>query len=360
MAPFDRESLERYLRGLLGGRVDVTSVGPLRGNGDAKGYGYGVPLLVEYTADGVRRRAVLETVTAGPFGHEHMSDRAQSLLWAHDTFNRLPRHARSLDVGAVRRDDGLVSLGRAEEFFVLMDFVEGQGYFHDLARLKLGGPIRDLDRARADALCDYLVEIHAKRGGDPGLYVRRIRELLGHGECIMGLIDSYPPRFDFITPGLLEGLEHRCLAWRWRLKDRTRRLRQVHGDFHPWNLLFREGTDFTALDRSRGEWGEPADDVTCLTMNYLFFALQADGRDRGALLDLFRRFWARYLDRTGDREMVDVAAPFFAFRGLVMASPVWYPTLAEPVRRKLFTFMRRVLDAPRFDPDRAEEYFLDD
>ena len=148
-----------------------------------------------------------------------------------------------------------------------MDFVEGQGYFQDLARLKLGGPVRDLDRDRADALCDYLVGIHATRGGDPGLYVRRIRELLGHGECIMGLVDSYPPRFDFITPGLLEGLEHRCLAWRWRLKDRTHRLRQVHGDFHPWNLLFREGTDFTALDRSRGEWGEPADDVTCLTTN---------------------------------------------------------------------------------------------
>ena len=55
-----------------------------------------------------------------------------------------------------------------------------------------------------------------------------------------------------------------------------------------------------------------------------------------------------------------MAAPFFAFRGLVMASPVWYPTLAEPVRRKLFTFMRRVLDQPRFDPDRAEEYFQDD
>ena len=35
----------------------------------------------------------------------------------------------------------------------------------------------------------------------------------------------------------------------------------MHGDFHPWNLLFREGVEFSVLDRSRGEWGEPADDV---------------------------------------------------------------------------------------------------
>ncbi|HXX92820.1 MAG TPA: phosphotransferase, partial [Planctomycetota bacterium] len=229
-----------------------------------------------------------------------------------------------------------------------------------LARLKLGGGLTDLDRARTDALSDYLTDIHRKPGPDPGLYVRRIRELLGHGECIMGLVDSYPGDHAWITSEVLRGIEERCLAWRWRLKSRTHRLRQVHGDFHPWNLLFREGTDFTALDRSRGEWGEPADDVTCLSMNYLFFWLQSRGEGRPGLLELFRRFWARYLERSGDREILEVAAPFFAFRGLVLGSPVWFPSLAPEVRRKLFTFIRRVLELPRFDPERAEEYFDDD
>jgi hypothetical protein len=45
----------------------------------------------------------------------------------------------------------------------------------------------DLDTACADALCDYLVAIHDVRGDDAGLYVRRIRELVAAGECIMGL-----------------------------------------------------------------------------------------------------------------------------------------------------------------------------
>jgi len=44
--------------------------------------------------------------------------------------------------------------------------------------------------------------------------------------------------------------------------------------FHPWNLLFRTETDFSVLDRSRGEWGEPADDVAALAVNYLFFGLR--------------------------------------------------------------------------------------
>jgi aminoglycoside phosphotransferase (APT) family kinase protein len=32
----------------------------------------------------------------------------------------------------------------------------------------------------------------------------------------------------------------------------------VHGDFHPWNILFRAAVDFSVLDRSHGEYGDPA------------------------------------------------------------------------------------------------------
>jgi len=154
----------------------------------------------------------------------------------------------------------------------------------------------------------------------------------------------------------LELIEHRCLAWRWRLKRLGHRLRQVHGDFHPWNILFREGADFSVLDRSRGEWGEPADDVACLTMNYLFFSLQRSGRLEGAFERLFRGFWERYLERSGDREMLGVVAPFYAFRGLVMANPVWYPALAGPVRQKILRFVLNVLESASFDPAGANAY----
>ena len=155
---------------------------------------------------------------------------------------------------------------------------------------------------------------------------------------------------------LLRDIEARCVEWRWKLKRRAHRLRQVHGDFHPWNILFRAGAEFSVLDRSRGEWGEPADDVTCLALNYLFFSLQRSGRLEGAFETLWRRFWERYLERSGDRELLEVAAPFIAFRALVMANPLWYPALGQGLRDKLFRFILNVLDAGRFDPARANEY----
>ena len=358
MAELRRQEIEQYLKSVIGSGariLDMKGLGEPKAE-DIKGYGYGTPVLIDYECNGKPHRAVLHTTSPGPFGHEHMADRAQMLLWDHKAFNLLPRHIRSIDVGAFLRNGSTVSLGDAEEFFLLTEYAEGRCYVEDVTRMQNESNLTEFDVARADALCDYLTEIHQVEGTNPELYVRRIRELLGHSECIMGLIDSYPANTAFIDRTRLKYIEQRCIDWRWRLKDRVHRLRQVHGDFHPWNILFREGSDFVLLDRSRGEWGEAADDVTCLTMNYLFFSLQRSGRLDGNLESLFRRFWERYLEKSHDIEMLQVVAPFFAFRGLVMAHPTWYPNLTADVRQKLFNFVHAVLNVDIFNPDEVNQY----
>ena len=202
---FESSEIERYLKSVLGSSVRILrqSVLAKPGKKELKGYGYGTPVLLEFEVQGQHRRAVLHTVRPGGFGHEHMADRAQSLLWDHTAFNTLPHHVRSIDVGAFRQDGTAVSLGDAEEFFTLTTYGEGVPYAGDLERIRDSNEVRDNDVQRADALCDYLVQIHSVANDHPDLYVRRVRELVGHSECIMGLIDSYPSGSQAIQERLL-------------------------------------------------------------------------------------------------------------------------------------------------------------
>jgi len=348
-----REKVEKYLRSLYGGGVElkgISRMGAPIGIEDFKGFGYGTPYLIEFYRDGEPHRLVFNTMRGDEFGHEHPWDRAQSLLMAYSTFNRLPRHVKALDVGVLMEDGSLGSLGGFREFFLVTEFVEGIEYWRDLDRIGRTGRLTRLDLERCKALSRYLAGIHSEKLEAPHLYRRRIRELIGHGECIMGLIDSYPVDEGLPSQGDLKSIERMCLEWRWRLRDRHHRLSQVHGDYHPWNILFREGLDFTVLDRSRGEWGEPADDVAAMTINYIFFSLRYNrGELKEPFMGLVEAFLDTYIEETGDEEVLEVIQPFYAWRALVLASPLWYPDLPGMVRERLIRFIFQVLEKPRVE-----------
>ena len=359
MPVLKKRQLEDYIRSRYGPKAQLETYGPIgkeTAGANYKQYGYGAPIRLNIRLGRRLIRVVLGTMSPGPFGHEHMADRAQAMLWDYDSYGRLPRHVRSLDVGAFTSDGTLMSVAAGREYFVVNEWSEGEGYQKDLERLSKAGQARALDKKRTIALAGYLASIHRVKRRDADLYRRRLRELIGHGECIMGLTDSYPKRYAFITEELLRSIEEACNRWRWKLRGRAARLSQVHGDFHPWNVLFRSGTDFTVVDRSRGEWGEPADDVTAMTINYVFFSLVRWGTLRGPFEMLFRTFWDTYLAKSRDEEVLETTAPFFAFRGLVIASPLWYPDLSITVRRKLFHFIENVLDSQTFNPADVNHY----
>ena len=159
------------------------------------------------------------------------------------SFNNLPRHVSSIDSGAFLDTGAMISLGRTQEFFLLTEFVKGNGYFKDLERIRDGAAATDQDFRRVTALSDYLVDIHSRKYPAPSLYTRRIRELLGHGECIMGIIDNYPKSFEFIDQSLLQRIETACLAWRWRIKDKGTAFARYTEIFTPGTFCFaREKT----------------------------------------------------------------------------------------------------------------------
>jgi len=349
--------LEDYLTRVLGERAEVLALRSLGGEvvDDPKAFGYGTPFEVECRVGGRSRALVVSrTRPARGFGHDYPADRAWQALYGHAAYNGFPRHARSVDVGILRASGEMVSVADAVDFFQLVEKVDGQLYWLDLDRL-LDGALDPLDSRRAQALARFLADAHAVKRDEPTLYARRIRELVGHGECVMGILDSYPHPFPALPPTACEALEVAMVRWRWRLRDRAHRLSRTHGDFHPWNILFREGTDFSVLDRSRGEWGEPADDVAALTINYLFFGMRKAARlgERGVaepFRGLFHDALATYIQASRDYELHETLPPFLAFRALVLAHPRWYPDLPGTVRADLAHLASSLARLTRFDP----------
>lgn len=320
----------------------------------AKAAGYGLPVRIVLAGSDGSIELVWRVASANEFGHDRRADRAANLVLAFDDFERIPDHVRALDVGAIQDDGSLVSIGRGE-FYLLTTFARGTIYADDLRRIARERVAREDDLSRAAALASYLAKLHVPIA-DRQRYRRAIRDLVGHGEGIFGIVDGYPAA----TPGLsqqqLRALEQRCTQWRWRLRTREDRLTRTHGDFHPFNVVF-DGERFTLLDASRGSCGDPADDVTAMAINYILFALDAPDAWAHGLGPLWQRFWDTYSRERPDEALTEVAPPFFAWRALVVCNPRFYPHLGATGRAALIRFAEIALDAGRLDPARAAELF---
>ena len=317
---------------------------------------HGAAYLLKFNNAQGENRLIMKALFPSRFGHDHYSDRAQVLLLAQANFNEMPKHVRATDVVG-ESPDRLISVKDAKEFYIFMEEARGESYFKDLDAILKRGHLDELDMQRARMLAHFLADIHALRysGQDAKiLYKRRIRDLIGHGECIMGIIDAYDP-VDFTTDGELVVYAGKCLNWWGKIRDKGERLRSVHGDYHPGNIRL-QGDDFVLLDRSRGSWSEPADDVSCLSANYIHYALKDRGTFEGPFAELFRIFLEAYLEKTKDDGFFEVAQPFFAFRVLVIANPKFYPDDTTETKRKLIDFGLSVLETERFDTEQISEY----
>jgi len=354
---------ELVLRVFPGGRIErIERLGVDAGDDERtrKGAGYGVPWRIKLRdGQGTPRALVFHTARSDDFGHDRRADRAQEMLLSYDTFPLVPGHVAALDVGVIERDGRTRSLADAGEFYLLTGWAEGTLYADDLRRVASAREHRELDLARVDALATYLAALHQKKLTRPAGYVRAVRDLVGSGEGIFGLVDGYPPDVPAAPPARLQALERSCLAWRWKLRGAGERLARVHGDFHPFNIVFGpdHSTELALLDASRGCLGDPADDVTALAVNYVFFAADAPACWAQGMRPLWQRFWRVYLDRSGDRDLLAVLAPWLAWRALVVANPVWYPNLSAQARDRVLGWIEDVLAAPAFDPASAEAVF---
>lgn len=344
----NKQSIKKYIHDLLGAEAREINIKKL-GSG-VQGAGF---LIEVQTHEGAKHYVIKGLFPEG-LEHDYPSDRAGVFLLDLDEFGNLPKHVKAVDVLAEREDGSILSIGGGKEYYLLMERAEGRHYFHDLSAFSRKKRLNTSDIEKIQSMTSYLAKIHSVKKDSKHLYWRKVRDTIGHGECLMGVFDTYPGgtvAFDEMAE-----IEKKCVDWRARLKPRFPRLCQVHGDFHPGNIWFRNSQDFILLDRSRGPWGDAADDVTALTINYIFFSINRFGRVVDPYCEALHLFYETYVSQTGDTELYEVVAPFYAFRGVVVANPVFYPDVSLENRRKIFNFVHGVLDDESFRIDRVNDY----
>lgn len=323
-----------------------------------KAAGYGLPVRITLIDRGTKRELVWRVASSNEFGHDRRSDRAAGMIQAFDDFAQMPRHVRPVDLGVIGTRGDLISIADATEHYLITTFASGRIYAGDLRRIASEGTATPLDIVRTDALAAYLANLHVPVGAPGARYRRAVRDLVGSGEGIFGIVDGYPADTPGAPASRLRELEAKCVEWRWRLRDHDERLVRTHGDFHPFNIVFESGTDFTVLDASRGGCGDPADDLTALAINYVLFALDAPLSWLHGFGVLWQHWWHRYLALRPDLDVLTTAPPFFAWRALVVCNPTFYPRLSRRGRDRLLGFAEDLLDAKELDPAWAEELFV--
>ncbi|MEW6584024.1 MAG: phosphotransferase [Nitrospirota bacterium] len=347
----NEEALKSYL---LNQFRDAVAIDIRKLGSGVQGSGF----LVEIRTNKEVMSYVVKTLIPEGLGHDYPADRASVFLLDLDEYKNLPCHVKAVDVLAELENGSIKSVGGGKEYYLLMERGEGIDYFKDLNELSRKDRLEATDIEKIRVMTSYLSEIHAVKKESKTLYWRKLRDTVGHGECLMGVLDLYPDgTLDYEE---MTQIIKKSVDWIYRLKPRYGRLSQIHGDFHPGNIWFNPDAsgvaDFVLLDRSRGPWGEPADDITALAINYIFFSVKNHGEVRGAYREGLTLFFDEYIKLSGDAEIAGVVAPFFAFRGVVVANPVFYPEVNPEQRRLLLRFVHRVLEAERFEYGRVNDY----
>jgi len=358
-----KSNLEDYLSKVFSQPVQLESLKKI-----GEGF-HNVGFLAKLTINGDSRKIVLRIVRGDTgWGHDYLGDRASVLLLQHELLNSAPKgkSPKSIDVACLMRDGSLFSLKDGIEFINLMELVEEEefpSYSNDLFRIVKDERISEKDLRRCRIIADYLADLHSTKKQNEILYKRHIRDLIGHGEMLMGVIDTYPDpdKLEFISRKELTEIEVKAVLWRNKIKHLSHRLSRIHGDVHPFgNIRFKEDDSILVMDFSREEFGEPADDVSGLSINYLFFSIWHYGEFREPFKQLFNEFITRYLNKTGDSEIFKILPLFYAFRGLVVAHPLYYPDLEDNRRRMILNFIFNVLEQEEFEIDNIEEYLQAD
>jgi aminoglycoside phosphotransferase (APT) family kinase protein len=341
--------IQAYLHEVLGPDAELVGVKALGEEEHATGISNLLRLEVRVGAE--KKLLILRRPASTVYSTEQPSDRASAVIQAYATYNRIPRHPRSLDVAVIHADGSLGRVPGSCEFVLLQEYVDGELYFPSLMQSLERNEVSELEERRAVALAEYLAELHSQRNDDIRIYRRALRDLVAGGVGVMGVLGGYSKELRDAHHDRLSGILKDFIALAWDLDRYPNRLCRIHGDFHPLNILFGKETQFSVIDAYGPGWGDAAFDVGTMLMNYYALHNEKGGLGTPAGRQLAERFLSAYVDRCDDPEGLYRVLPLPLARGaLIMATTYFFPHRPEVERDRLIRLAGDILSARVFTP----------
>jgi hypothetical protein len=350
------DEIKKYLKNKYRSKITNLKIEKL-GSG-VLGTGYSI----KFELNNKNKILILKSLFKENLGMDHYSDRAASLIEAHDNYNKMDSHVKSIDVISQKENNDLVSIGDSKEFYILMEEAKGKNLFNDFEEAKKYGKLSIVTENKIKIISDFLVKLHKNKHKSISLYRRKIRDTIGSGGSLIGILDMHPDSdFEKFKYEWIKIVNKSLIFWN-KSRNLHYRLCEIHGDYHPGNLWFEE-EKLIVLDRARGRFGEPADDITAFLVNPIMYSLILYNKFKGSFKEIFDVFWNNYFKQTTDREMRKIMAPYIAFRIAVVTNPIFYndeyfggKNRAYFVRKKLINFALNVLNDKEFDPQKINDY----
>lgn len=306
---------------------------------------HSIVVRVTYTIGTEENSVILKVPRYMANGDHHVSNQVRTIMWQRDAFNRLPAHCTCRAAGLVNEDGSFSELNISAVPFIIEEDIAGDNLFHDFIQAE-SKQQSFLLTERIRRCGEYIGEIHSTKKNDQELQLRVVREYTGR---FLRLVDEFQRVSASFIP--FRAVIDCALCWHWRLRDSTERLRMVHGDFHPGNIIFTPDNELRVIDRKHIEWGDPADDLAAFFINILFFSLRKYGRMHDPYIGYARDFFGAYLRVSPDIEIDRFLPPFLLTRLLVLLNPQWYPGLDHGVIEKLGNVLKKVLTVDELSID---------
>lgn len=340
-----KKQIKSFLEKHYGKNVEIVEFSKIGSGWVANGY------ELKFRFDNEEKRVAVRMLKDVDFSHDYPSDRGAYLSLQHRSSKMLPNHNKSIGVITIDQSDNVIEVAESNEYFQILEWAKGKEYFNDLGEISTRGSITKNDIDRVETLSNYLVKIHKiKFDGDQdhakSLYKRHTRDFVG-SDFLMDVLDTYPEKNGFVSKDEIYDLVNKIYQYREETKQMFTRLRKVHGDFHPGNVRFYDG-GFEVLDSSRVIWGEPADDVACMAINYVWNSIKQRGSFEGDFAKLFSIFYENYVQKSGDNEIAKLIPMFFAVRSIVLTHPIFFDE-KDANRKKLFDLSIKLLTEGNFN-----------